>query len=79
MLDGSAVNLAIGNSAEEGTEDSHVLGLVEIELPLLVVLELGMVDGLLGDSGATEQPDTLNVEVGLVTDDGVAGERVLAE
>jgi hypothetical protein len=51
----------------------------DIEFSLLVILELGVVEHLLGNSLASEEPDSLDVEVRLFSEDCVHGECVLSE
>jgi len=65
--------------APEIAEHLDILLLGHVELAFFVVLELGVVDGLLWDSGTTEKPDTLDFKFGLLTQNGVLGHRVLTE
>ena len=63
----------------ESSEECNVCGIVQVHPALLVVLELWVVNGFLGNGGASEEPDTLDFEVGLLTKDDVSGESVLSE
>jgi len=63
----------------ESSDECNVFGIVEVHPALLVVLELGVVNGFLGNCGASEQPHTFDFEAGLLTQDDVSGEGVLSE
>lgn len=52
---------------------------IKIELAILVVLELRMVDSLLGDSSTTEKPNALNFKGWLLTGDAHSCESMLSE
>jgi len=66
-------------STPESTDKVFILFDSQVQLASLVVLELRVVDGLLRNASAAPQPDTFDLEVGLVAEDQVPGEAVLAE
>jgi len=74
---------AVGNIAflgsPEFSDEFLVLWLRHVEFSGLVVLKLRVLLHLFGNSLASEQPDSLNFEVGLLAEDGVDGEGVLSE
>jgi len=64
---------------EEFVNQSLVLSIGGIKSPLLVVLELRVVNHLLGNFESSEHPDGHDVKLGLFTDDGHDGPGVLSE
>jgi hypothetical protein len=89
LLGGSLVQLAILDLS--AVDNIFVLGCpvvsdevsvsfdVDGKLSLLVVLELGVVEHLLGDDLASVKPDSFDVERGLLSNDGVHGKDVSSE
>lgn len=78
-LDLSAVGNAALLSTPELSDEGDVGFVIQIELAVLVVFELRMVDGLLGDSGTTEEPDALDFKRWLLTSDAHSCESMLSE
>ena len=66
--------------APEVTEELFILLVVEdVHLASLVVLELGVVEGLLRDAKTTPEPDAHNLLLLLSSEDEVASERPLSD
>jgi hypothetical protein len=78
-LDGLAIDLVCVLSTPECSDQILVLLNAQVELASFVVLELRVVDGLLRNASAAPKPNALDFEVGLISDDQVSGETVLAE
>jgi hypothetical protein len=67
VLNGHTINDVLVLGAPESADKVDILLLGDVEFAIFVVLELGVVDGFLGDSGTTEKPYTLDFEAGLLT------------
>ena len=78
-LDGLAIDLVGVFGTPESADEILVLLDIQVELASLVIFELGVVDGFLRNASAAPEPDTLDFEVGLISDNQVSGEAVLAE
>lgn len=66
-------------SAEEFGNGLLVIFIGDIELFLGPVLELRMVDHLVGDTLASEEEDSHHLKIGLLTKDSDLGEAVVSE
>lgn len=77
--DWSAVGLCAYSGTPEFSDELYVFGFVQVKNATLVVLELWMVNALLGDNFSANQPDALNFEVGLFTSHAHSCESVLSE
>jgi len=69
----------LSDSAPEVADELAVSLVADVELASLVVLELGVVNHLLRDALSAEEPDTLNLEVGLLAKDSGVREGIGSE
>lgn len=66
-------------AAPELTDERDIFGLSRVKLAVAVVLELRVIDGLLRNFGAAEEPDTFNLKTGLCAKHCMTRKCVLAE
>ena len=78
-LDLHAVRSASHFSRPELSDQLEVLGVVDVQLPRLVVLELGVVNHLEWQLFAAEAPDALYLEIRLNIQDALPCETMLSE
>lgn len=74
-----AIALTTFSGAEELADQLDIVGIVQVKFAVLVVLKLWVVMGLLRDDGSTEEENTFNFEVWLISKHAHSCKRVLSE